>query len=273
MCARRLCSFDLPWWGGDAAKWAAKAVANGAAQRTPQAIARALQPRSRRVLAALLPLGLMACSPPSAGPDWFPFQAGESQRYGVTWARDGEPAQQVVWQETWGQPSAWHDETAWPRRHSDGVRFWLQASDQGVRRVATQADIDDAPTDDPEPRWVLKAPYTVGTEWRVLSVPYLLRRTNEYPNDLRLTHQVWMQWRIEAVNERVQVPAGSFAPCLRVEGEGKLRLYVDPVRGFQDVPVLGTEWYCQGHGLVKWRRQEHVKSGFFTGGEVTAELL
>jgi hypothetical protein len=214
---------------------------------------------------------LSACGPEAGGP-WFPLREGLQQRYGVTVQR-GERVTREVWVQTVGAPLRWHDQLIWPRRHSAGVRFWLEDSAQGLRRVAVQADIDEAPIEDTEPLWVLRRPYAVGTEWRNLTVPHVLRRENEYPNDLRLTHQLWMQWRIAAVDDAVDVAAGHFAPCIRVEGEGKLRLYVDPVKGFQDVPITGAEWYCRGQGLVKWWRREPVSSGFFTGGEVRAELL
>lgn len=222
-------------------------------------------------LVFVVSLLLGGCGPEAGGP-WFPLREGLQQRYGVTVQR-GEGVTREVWTQTVGAPMTWHDETVWPRRHSAGVRFWLHDGPQGLRRVAVQADIDDAPIEDVEPLWVLRRPHAVGTEWRNLTVPYLLRRENEYPNDLRLTHQLWMQWRIAAVDDAVDVAAGHFSPCMRVEGEGKLRLYVDPVKGFQDVPIVSTEWYCRGQGLVKWWRRETVSTGFFTGGEVHAELL
>lgn len=214
---------------------------------------------------------LTACTP--ANDDaWFPLQAGHTQRYGVTLTQDGQTSHQV-WTETVGEARVWRDERVWPRRHSEGVTFLLREDARGIQRVATQADIDRQAQADEEPRWVLKKPYRVGTEWRSLGVPYLLLRQNEYPRELKHTHRVSMQWQIVSTQDQVQVPAGRFSPCLRVQGEGMLRLYVDPVHGFQDVPLQSTEWYCRGQGLVKWVRRERVQTGFFSGGEVQAELL
>jgi hypothetical protein len=214
---------------------------------------------------------LSACGRAPDG-DWFVLQPGVMHRYAVTTTRD-DGVTQAVWTETMREPQTWRDEVVYPRHHSEGVSFLLKVDVAGVRRVAIQPDIDDQPTDDDEPRWVLKAPYTVGTEWSVPTVPYLLRRANEYPNDLKHTHQVLMVWRIADDRASVEVPAGRFSPCLRLEGEGKLRLYTDPVKGFQDVPILGQEWYCRGQGLVQWTRSEPVHSGFYSGGEVRAQLL
>lgn len=158
------------------------------------------------------------------------------------------------------------------RRHSEGVEFHLLADEMGVRRIASRVEIDQEATPDAEPRWVLKAPYVVGTEWTTTTVPYFLMRKNEYPRELKNTHQALMTWKIEAVDEVVETPAGRFQPCMRVEGVAHLNLYTDPVNGFNDVPLIGREWYCRGVGLVKFERTEKVPAGFMTGGTLQAEL-
>lgn len=214
---------------------------------------------------------LSACAP-APNTDWFPLQAGFTQTYGVTWLREDE-RQQAVWTQRVGASREWRDDTVWPRRHSEGVTFWLQADARGIRRVATQADIDRGLHAETEERWVLKAPYVEGTAWTQLTVPYLLEQEWATPKQLKHSKRMYMSWRIAAVDDTVTVPAGKFSPCLRVEGKANLTLYVNPELRFQDVPVLSTEWYCQGHGLVKWTRREVVPKGFFQGGEVVAELL
>jgi hypothetical protein len=154
------------------------------------------------------------------------------------------------------------------------VSYFLKVDGQGVRRIATRTDIDSEPTADAEPLWVLKAPYVVGTEWTTPTVPHLLQRRNEHPRDLKHTHKALMTWRIAAVDERVTLADGhTLQPCLRVEGQARLNLYTDPVNGFTDVPLLSREWYCQGHGLVKFEREEKVPPGFLTGGLLSAEWV
>jgi hypothetical protein len=138
--------------------------------------------------------------------------------------------------------------------------------------VATQADIDPEPTPDPEPVWVLKAPFEVGQEWSGPTVPYLILRRNEHPRELRYTHKAQMTWRIESVDERLKLADGSeHAPCLKLVGRAFLNLYTDPVNGFSDVPLISREWYCKGKGLVRFEREEKVPPGFMTGGVLHAE--
>lgn len=231
----------------------------------------AFQPSRCVVWAAAL---LAGCGPPSSSA-WLPLDKGHSQTYRVTvtGSEDGPdgaaPAQS--WTVATEGSTQLNGDTVWTRRHSEGVTFYLKHDASGTRRVAQRTDIDEAPTEDPEPRWVLKAPYTVGTEWTTPTVPHLLQRKNEHPRELKHTHKVHMTWRIEAVDDVVTTPQGTHQPCLRVVGRAELNLYTDPVNGFTNVPLVGREWYCQGVGLVKFEREETVPKGFMTGGKLTAE--
>lgn len=207
------------------------------------------------------------------GNDWFPLREGEAQTLAITYTMD-EPREPEQWTLRVTTPATVEGEAVAVRHHSAGVSYYLQADDLGIRRVATRTDIDNEPTVDAEPQWVLKAPYQVGTEWTTPTVPYLIQRRNEYPRDLKFTHKAQMTWRIEAVDEVVKLADGSeHKPCLRVVGQARLNLYTDPVNGFTDVPLISREWYCQGEGLVKFEREEKVPNGFMTGGVLNAEWV
>lgn len=221
--------------------------------------------------AALAVLG--GCSGRDMGPEWFPLRAGDEQALAVSYRMD-EPREPEQWVMRVDPPTTFQEQPVAVRHHSAGVRYYLRIDETGVRRVATRTDIDNEPTADAEPVWVLKAPYQVGTEWTTPTVPYLIQRRNEYPRDLKYSHKVPMTWRIEAVDDRVQLADGSeHRPCLRVVGQARLNLYTDPVNGFHDVPLISREWYCRGEGLVKFEREEKVPTGFMTGGVLSAEWL
>lgn len=213
---------------------------------------------------------LAACAPPG-GDGWFPLREGTSQTYAVRIdSEERLPAER--WTLRVLAPQRLDDQPTAVRHHSAGVSYYLREDEQGIRRVATRLDIDSEPTPEKEPMWVLKAPFTVGTEWTTTTVPYLLLRRNEHPRELKLSHRTPMQWRIEADNERVSTPAGTFGPCLRVVGRAVLNLYTDPVNGFTNVPLTSREWYCRGQGLVKFEREEPVPPGFMIGGRLVGEL-
>jgi hypothetical protein len=207
------------------------------------------------------------------GNEWFPLREGDEQTLAVTYAMD-EAREPEHWTMRVQAPASVQDQPVAVRHHSAGVSYYLQVDEQGIRRVATRTDIDNEPTADADPLWVLKAPYQVGTEWTTVTVHYLLQRKNEHPRDLKHTHKAQMTWRIEAVDDAVKLSDGStHQPCLRVVGQARLNLYTDPVNGFTDVPLISREWYCQGLGLVKFEREEKVPAGFMTGGVLSAEWV
>lgn len=215
---------------------------------------------------------LAACSGSNMGNDWFPLRSGDQQTLDVRYTMD-EAREPEQWVMRVDGSEVFQDQPVAVRHHSAGVSYYLQVNEQGIRRIATRTDIDEAPTADAEPVWVLKAPYQVGTEWTTVTVPYLLQRRNEHPRDLKYTHKAQMTWRIEAVDDVVKLADGSeHKPCLRVVGQARLNLYTDPVNGFTDVPLISREWYCKGEGLVKLEREEKVPAGFMTGGTLSAEL-
>ena len=158
------------------------------------------------------------------------------------------------------------------RRASTG-HLWAVINDtDGIKRLATRRDVDDEFTADAEPRFVLKAPFAVGSTWSATTAPFLLTRRGEFPPELIHGHKASMTYTISSIGESVSTAAGTFSDCLRVEAVGVLRLYVDPVIGVADVPLTGQEWYCKGVGLVKLSRIEKIASPFLSGGEYTMEL-
>ena len=82
-----------------------------------------------------------------------------------------------------------------------------------------------------------------------------------------------MTFRVEALNEVVEIPFAKYTGCVHVIGEASVRLFTDPINGFNDVPLISHEWYCPKVGLVKFSREELVPGQFMTGGKVTYELI
>jgi hypothetical protein len=234
-----------------------------------------MHPSKRRLLAmAAAALGLSACSGPPASLSYFPLEAGHRWVYDQfsEWENNTLDHEAVVLS-TQGEESLESGGKAWRRRSETGVDYWLRSDDTGIYRVGTKTDIEEAPALDKTPRYVLKMPLAVGTTWQASTTTYLMRRSNEFPPEIRHTHKpVIMTYRIEAVGEKLTTRAGAFADCIRVQGTAVLKLFADPVVGFKDMPITSTEWYCKGVGLVKVLRAEPAQSTFLTGGTMTLEL-
>lgn len=229
-------------------------------------------------LGLVMILGLVAgCHSGGPSTSYFPLESGHRWTYRVTTqGEDGITERETLTLRTLGSSS---DEgleggPAWRRRSDSGVDYWLRADDTGIFRVATKSDLDDAPKPDKPQRFVLRAPFTTGTQWQASTTAYLLMRRNDFPREIRHEHpSIPMSYQIEAEDASVDVPAGHYDHCLRVKGTAMLRLYADPVRGWRDMPLTSTEWYCRGVGLVRVQREEPAERlAYVTGGTRTLEL-
>lgn len=224
--------------------------------------------------AALMFVLLAGCGAAPQDDSLFPLAVGHRWAYELTteWENNVvEHEPRVI--ETLGRERLESGE-AWRRRSDSGVDYWLKSDALGIYRVATKSELQEEPQPDKEPRFVLKAPVAVGTSWRASTTAYLLQRRQEFPREIRHGHPaVPMTYTIEALGERLQVRAGAFENCVRVKGVAALRLFADPVVGWKDMPLVTTEWYCAGVGLVKLVREEPAESTFLTGGKLTMELV
>ena len=134
--------------------------------------------------------------------------------------------------------------------------------------------MEEEATLDPRPRYILKTPLQIGSHWDGgLTVPYLIRRLNEFPKDLKHSHKAPMVYRVESLNEEVEVPYGKYSGCALIVGEATVKIFTDPINGFNDVPLVSHEWYCPKVGLVKFDREETVPGQFMTGGKITYLLV
>ena len=231
--------------------------------------------RARAALLAAAVLALLAGCKEPPGSSLFPLEEGRRWTYRLSseWENDTRERETVVLSNL-GRDSALESGSAWHRRSDTGLDYWLRADATGIYRVAAKSDVDAEPKPDPAPRFVLKAPIAVGTSWQTTTTTYLMRRNSEFPPEIRHAHpSVPVVWTIEALDDRVEVPAGRFEQCVRVKGLALLRLFADPVNGFKDMPLTTLEWYCPGVGLVKVERREPANSTFLTGGTMMMELM
>lgn len=220
---------------------------------------------------------LEGCTASSDDGSLFPFEAGRTWTYRVVTSTDDpafEPYNEKLVIEAYhsntelGKPSS-------RRRSSSGSEYWLRSDATGVYRVASKGPLDVVPQIDAEPRYVLRKPYAVGTEWTASTTPYVLQRRNEFPRELRYLQRyksLPMKYHIEALDQTVKSPAGQFSGCLKVLGRADIRLYVDELFVWRDVPITTREWYCPGVGLARLEREERSPSKFIVGGTVTLEL-
>lgn len=214
---------------------------------------------------------LTACSPHAEPDDPFPLTAGLAWRYQVATATREGYRSETLRIESRGR-QVLDGREVWVRHTSDGSEYYLEADAQGIRRLAQRNVLQAQPEFDQPEIAVLPRPWTVGTRWVAPTRPYLLKRLQPFVEDLGQEMPVRLQFAIEADDDSVDVPAGRFQHCLRAHGEGSVYLLADPKIGPVDVPILQTEWYCRGVGLVKLERREELNSEMVTGGWQRLEL-
>jgi hypothetical protein len=228
-------------------------------------------------LAGLCALLLQGCNRDGVDEPLFPLTAGQRWTYRVETLVDDPEAKPRVetltletrgTQDVLGQP-------AWHRRSDSGVEYWLRTDDTGVFRIASKGPLDDDPIKDPEPRYVLRKPYQVGTQWDAHTTLYVFARRNEFPPELKHLpkyQNLKMVYRIEAVDQEVKTPAGTFKGCLNVVGKTNIKLFTDATMTMDDVVVTTQESYCPAVGLVRLHREEASPTKFIQGGQFLMEL-
>jgi hypothetical protein len=231
------------------------------------------------LLAAAGLTGLAGCSSKVPGGDLFPLDAGHRWTYRMATEYEASTVDvdTVDISNTGNESLSDGGGSAAHRRSASGMDYWLRADETGIWRVASKSDVMAEPEFDPKPeaqrRYVLKAPIAVGTSWQASTTAYVLKRRNEFPPEIRHTHpKLPMSYAIDALDQKVDTRAGSFTGCVRVRGKATVKLFVDPVTGWQDLPLTQLEWYCPGVGLVRLERSEPANSTFLIGGNVTMEL-
>lgn len=153
-----------------------------------------------------------------------------------------------------------------------GIEFWLRKDKAGIVRIAKRVDVEEQAKLDRDPRMVLKTPLAQGASWMVPSEPFIIGpKTDLGLREVKMP-KVLMNYTVEAIDETVTVPAGTFKHCARAVGVGMMPLFVDAVQGFVNLTLTNREWYCKGVGLVKVERDEPLNSMLWSGGKVTMAL-
>ncbi|MGH8517064.1 MAG: hypothetical protein ACREUE_06350 [Panacagrimonas sp.] len=161
------------------------------------------------------------------------------------------------------------------RLTSDGNEYWLAVEQDVLSRVGVRTAIDRAPRMDEKPRTVMQLPPAVEQWWEVDSRPYILERIEPFRERFSQddSKRIALHMRVAALDEVVEVPAGRFEKCLKLEGTGLLHVLADARVGASEVPVTHIEWYAPGVGLVKLVRSEPLDTQAIVGGTVTMELV
>lgn len=225
------------------------------------------------IAAAVLVAG---CNSQPQGDSYFPLDVGASWEYDVASDINGILTRETYIASVDRTIDYASGDQVFVRRievpGSIGIEYWLRKDKVGIARIAKRTDVEEIAKLDRNARTVIKLPVTEGASWMVPSEPFAISpKTDLGQREVKMP-KVLMTYTIEAVDDSVTVPAGTFKHCARAVGLGSLPLYLDAVQGFTDIPVTSREWFCKGVGLVKLEREEPLASPMWSGGKIVMEL-
>ena len=148
-----------------------------------------------------------------------------------------------------------------PARTVDGVTYFPKAYASGsIRHFTRSADgisRGNPGHDGADP--VIGHPLNVGVEWSAGSRLYLF----DLPKKLEgawadISSNLELDYTITGLDDPVDVPAGYFPRCLRIDAVGFLDLPSRLMLGIRIIKVEQTQWYAPGVGLVKMTRREYA---------------
>ena len=205
---------------------------------------------ARRWPAALLLL-CAACA--SEDDDYFPTTPGYEWVYDVsrTALRSSEPIIQksIVRNLRAERVGA---QRYYPKIYASGEKRYFTRTSDGVayRRAGAQ-----------RPALILSHPPAPGARWRAPSRLYLFELPGKPGQDRdqdQIKPALTLDYAIVGTDDVVDVPAGRFARCVRVEAQGFLDLPARAALGIRSIKVEQTQWFAPGVGLVKMTRREYA---------------
>ncbi|RME33513.1 MAG: hypothetical protein D6786_07495 [Gammaproteobacteria bacterium] len=210
------------------------------------------------------------CGGEREGP-FFPLAPGWEWQYRVR-VQTADGAEELRQQVRTIGPERVDGFPAWTRVRADGSRFYYREDRSGIHRIGSRPP-DGGYRPEAEERLVLGRPFRHGTRWRQQELTSLLQRTGP-PQETRYRIRVAVpvDYVIVAADEVVEVPAGRFTGCLRVEGEGETSADAGNYVGNIRVRLSSSSWYCPGAGLVREERVERTSNRLIPEGRMVMEL-
>ncbi len=198
-------------------------------------------------LAGALLLLLSACDRPAAG--YFPVEPGYEWNYDVK--RTIPPLQGLVTQKIIVRnlhPVVEGGNTYYPKIYANGRKFFYTRSTEGIGRTSPGSGSVER---------VIGFPLSEGTDWSSTARLQLFDLPKKLADGWNgLSRYMTMDYAVTSLDEAVNVPAGHFSRCLRIDAVGFLDLPERIMLGIRMIKVEQTQWYAPEVGLIKMTRRE-----------------
>ncbi|MFO1436348.1 MAG: hypothetical protein U1F34_08395 [Gammaproteobacteria bacterium] len=202
---------------------------------------------------------------------YFPLDAGMEWRYALrVVTMNGASSKKFL---IANLPAITQNETKMvPRRTATGETTFYAALGSGIQRLGEYApggEIDVYPT----AQTILPSALVPGATWQSNTRTAVLEVTSHAAGALyRIEVDVPLTATVDAIDDSIAVPAGTFTHCLRVHAVGITHADVRKLEGMAEIRVETTEWYAPDVGLVKVVRRETTSSSALPAGEYEMQL-
>ena len=191
-----------------------------------------------------------------SGPDnsVFPLQEGIWWQYSIKRFIRGEPHVQKIVESALPAIKI-KGEKLIPKKRPDGRVEYFQRNSEGVFKIDPETGTREV---------IIREPAELGVNWSVDSKILYLKVTGAFEStyNRKIKNEVIpVKYEITALNETVEVAAGKFRNCIRVDGKGSIYGGGGSLKEFMAIDTINieiTEWYAPGVGLVKRQRKEYT---------------
>lgn len=223
-------------------------------------------------LAAAAILLLNGCGEPQR--DYFPLESGRWWYFETRTTRLEDPQDQRLIVANIG-PGTKDGQAVFIQRQSAGREVYFARNDEGLIRSGVREHFAAPQKKAPPASLVLPRDLTVGATWTTQTRLTLIE-SRTFARQDKLQHRslpLDLNMSIAALDESINVRAGKFSGCLRIDGSGIRRVRTDRGNASAEVLVTHQEWYAPGIGLIKTLRSETAESPFLTAGFYSQELI
>jgi len=143
-----------------------------------------------------------------------------------------------------------------------GQRHDYRTSEHGIYRLTASGE-----------ELVLPRQLAQGSTWQGAGQTVVLESSAApWESLFRVRVALAMNYRIEALDARVETPAGRFENCVLVSGHGATATDIGGYIGPTRIEVESREWYAPDVGLVRMEREERSDAVALRRGALVVEL-
>jgi hypothetical protein len=217
----------------------------------------------RRGTLGVLFLALLACGEraPPDGLRYFPLHAGVAWQYRVLrTTMDGAHEMRHIVSAV--APGDALPASVGRRITLGGQRYDYQIGESGIHRLTANGN-----------ELVLPRLLAAGSTWQAAGQTVVLESSAApWESLFRVRVALAMNYRIQALDARVDTPAGRFENCVLVSGRGTADTDIGGYIGQTRIEIESREWYAPDVGLVRMEREERSDAAALRRGALVVEL-